>query len=420
LPQSHASYFLQYNKKSILIIAVSLLLLFALLPISALVASKLKWVHESMYGFEGMVLAILQFRFLHRKDKKFVMKWPLTITASILASSLILIASHGDTSYFTTPFIALMFSISTCSQWIYEATPRPNILSYYVSLLPTALVCTICFCIPPNAVAIPGIALSDAPFLYALWCGIGFPILSLALRLFFMNYMSNYANNKVKNNRMQPSGVIPFLSTCSFCISMSLMFGNTMLLYLSKDASFAFTTSTFAILTEVAGKAYSVYMILNKAKLLREMREKASKVAGYHGNAASEVAAEAEDSNKQEELLLMFSVRLNNEIVAEKVCIVLCAVINAFFVPTPHSGATIALYAVIFFLTELIADALLVYVLVEYFAVPMLRLPAEVFEWRSGEFWNSALEVSLVPVGGTFFFLNAYLSADKWLASEEE
>jgi hypothetical protein len=81
---------------------------------------------------------------------------------------------------------------------------------------------------------------------------------------------------------------------------------------------------------------------------------------------------------------------------------------------------TIALYAVIFFFTELIADALLVYVLVEYFAVPMLRLPAEKFEWRSGEFWNSVLEVSLVSVYGALFILNAYLSADKWLASEEE
>jgi hypothetical protein len=161
-------------------------------------------------------------------------------------------------------------------------------------------------------------------------------------------------------------------------------------------------------------------MILNKAKLLRKMRKKASRIAGYNGDAASEAAAAAEDRKKQAELLLMFSVRLNNEIVAEKVCIILCAVINVFFVSSPHSGATIALYAVIFFLTELIADALLVYVLVEYFAVPMLRLPAEKFQWRSGEFWNNVLEVALVPIYCTFFFLNAYLSANKWIGSSNE
>jgi hypothetical protein len=161
-------------------------------------------------------------------------------------------------------------------------------------------------------------------------------------------------------------------------------------------------------------------MILNKAKLLREMRKKASRVAAYVDDASSEAAEEAKNRKKQEELLIMFSVRLNNEIVAEKVCIVLCAVVNAFFVPTPHSAATIALFAVIFFFTELIADALLVYVLVEYFALPMLRLPAEKFEWRSGEFWKSVLEVSLVPVVCAFFFLAAFLFADKWLSSKEE
>jgi hypothetical protein len=420
-PQSHSSYLLQYNKKSILIMTVSLLLLLAILPLSTLVASKLEWVHESMYGFEGIVLLILQCRFMRRKDKQFVKKWPLTFLSSMIVSSLILIAANGDTSFLTAPLIILMFSISACTEWIFEAPPRPNILSYFISCVPTALVCTTATFIPPFAVAIPGIALSDVPLLYSSWCGIGFPILSLAIRIFVMNYYSNYANIKVKNNQMQSSEVIPFLSTASFCTSLSLMFGNTMLLYLSKDVSYAFTSSTFAILTEVAGKAYSVYMILNKAKLLREMRKKASKVVGYNiDDAASEAAEKAENKNKQEELLLMFSVRLNNEIVAEKVCIILCAVVSAFFVQTPHSGATIALYAVIFFLTELIADALLIYVLVEYFAVPMLRLPAEKFEWRSGEFWNSVLEVSLVPVMGTCFFLNAFLSAKKWLATAVE
>jgi hypothetical protein len=419
-PQSHASYLLQYNKKSILIITVSLLLLFALLPLSTLLASKLKWVHDCMYGFEGMVLFILQLRLLNREDKKFIEEWPLTFITSIFVSTLILTAANGDTSYFTTPLVALLFSTSSCTRWIYDAPPRINILKYFLRRLPSALVFSIVAVIPPFAVAIPGIALTDAPLMYSLWCGIGFPIISVILRVFVMNYFSNYTNNKVKNNTMQPSGVIPFLSTISFCISMSLMFGNTMLLYRSKDVRYAFTSSTFAILTEVVGKVYSAYMILNRAKLLREMRKKASRVAGYNIDAARDAAAEAENRKKQEELFIMYSVRLNNEIVAEKVCIILCAVVNAFFVPTPHSGATIAFYAVIFFFTELIADALLVYVLVEYFAVPMLRLPAEKFEWRSGEFWNSVLEVSLVPVLGTFFFLSAYLSVDKWLASKEE
>jgi hypothetical protein len=43
-------------------------------------------------------------------------------------------------------------------------------------------------------------------------------------------------------------------------------------------------------------------------------------------------------------------------------------------------------------------------------------VPAEKFELRSGEIWSNVLEVALGPVMCTFFFLNAFLSANKWLA----
>ena len=132
---------------------------------------------------------------------------------------------------------------------------------------------------------------------------------------------------------------------------------------------------------------------------------------------ADHLEKEAEENKKQEEQMLMFSVRLANEIVAEKTCIIVCAFINFVkFVPTIHSTDTITLFAVIFFFTELIADALLVYVLVEYFAVPMLRLPVEKFEWRSVEFWSGVMEVALIPVGATLFFLHAFISSNEWLA----
>jgi hypothetical protein len=386
-----------------------------------------------------MVLAILQFRFMRRKDAKFVKHFPLTLATALITSvlMLLLMSTAAATTYTTTPLVTLMFALASTSQWINEeVSPRPNLLAYFLQCVPSALVCTIAAFLPPYAVAVPGVALgTENPVGYSVWCGIGFPVLSLILRILIMNYNSNFASKLVMNGDMEPSGVIPYLSTTSFTLGTSLMFGNTMLLYLSKNVHYATTSSAFAILTEVAGKVYAVNVILNKTKVKRKIKKKTRRVkaiakgvastatsagdkndgAGVTTGSSVAAAEKAEDERKQEEQLLMFSIRLHNEIIAEKVCIILGAVINGFFVTTPHSGETMALYTVIFFFTELIADAVLVYVLVEYFALPMLKLPAENFLWRSGEFWSGVVEVALVPVMGTFFFLHAFLTANEWL-----
>jgi hypothetical protein len=332
-PQSHATFLIQYNKKSILVMTVSLLGLTVLLPPSTWLASTVNLSRACLYAFEGMLLFILQCRFMRRKDKRLVKEFPLTFSTAVAATTLILIVSRGDTSYFSMPLVALMFILSSFSQWFYEQNPRPNILGYFASCVPTALVCTIGEFLPSYAVAVPGIALSGAPLLYSVWCGVGYPFLSLLFRIFCMNYFSNYIHNLVKQERMAPSGVVPYLSTVSFIVGTSLMFGNNVLLYLSSSVGYAASASAFAILTEIAGKLYSVYIIRNKTKLHRELLKQASKltknasrvgsmttgegtVSEDVDDAESEAAAVSEDNKKQEQQMLMFAVRLLNEIIA--------------------------------------------------------------------------------------------------------
>jgi hypothetical protein len=309
--------------------------------------------------------------------------------------------------------------VSTSTKWFHHQRPRPNLLTFYLKRIPTAITFTIMGFLPPLAVAFPGVALAEDPLWYAAWCGVGFPVLSVAVRFFSMQYFTKYAHNLVKAGRLAPEGVVPQLSTVSFMTAASLMFGNTMLLYLSINVRYAASSSAFAILTEVAGKIYAVVALNNKSKFEKELRKQASRVAGMA--TGGEAAAEAdEDKKKLEEQKVMFAVRMSNEIIAEKVCIVICALINARFVETPRSGATIAIYALIFFCTEVVADALLVFVLVKYFDVPILRLPREKFERFSGEFWSGIFEIALVPVCGAFFFLHAFLSANEWLSSGDD
>jgi hypothetical protein len=300
----------------------------------------------------------------------------------------------------------LMFSLSTTSKYIYTDEPRPNIFAFYVKRLPSAFVFTTGSLLPPLAVALPGVALAAShPIYSAAWCGVGFPVLSVILRFIFMSYMADHADKRVKSKRMTPEGVFPHLSTVSFNVAVSLMLGNSMLLYDSKNAKFAAVSAALAILTEVISKMYTAWLIVNQ----RNLREQANRVTRRLSLSNLNEATENKKQEQQEQLT-MFAMRLSNEIIAEKVCILVAAIVNAFFIPSqPHSIGTIAQFSLIFFIFESIADVLLVFTLDKYFDVPVLRLPREKFKWMS------VAEISIVPVITTCFFLHAYLVASKWI-----
>lgn len=431
MPQTHTSFFARVNAKAVLLAFASLAMLGAALPSTNVLAENLKWSRACLYAFLGMLVFLLQCRLVRRKDKEFVKSWWLSFSVGVLATALMLLIARGDAGNLTAVAVIAMFCLSSSSVWTYEKSPRPNIVRYFLSCIPTALVSTIISLIPGYAVTLPGIALASSPVAYAAWCGLVFPFLSAMLRILAITYFSNYALGLVRDKKMTPEGVVPFLSTVSFNIGACLLFGNSMLLYLSKDVKYAASSAAFAILTEVAGKLYTAVLITNQGKVANKIRKKArriskeqrtSRVAAVvtEGDEEGAFIAEeddgAEDRKQVDELLVMFAVRLSNEIVAEKVCIIVAAFVNAFVIDTAHSGATIAAFAVVFIFTELVSDELLVFALVNYFDVPLLRLPVEKFEWRSVEFWSGILEVALVPVFCTFFFLHAYMSASRWLA----
>jgi hypothetical protein len=379
-----------------------------------------------------MLMHLLGIRILRRKDDVYCREFKIMQTTAVVVSVILLIAVRGDADYLAAPLVALALSVQLCSQWFLKENPDPpNIISFYLSGIPVSVVITVLAFLPPYAVAIPGLLLSKSPVLYSAWCGLGYPLLSFVLRLFMLAYFTNQALQQVKDGRMSPDGVVPWISSISFSIAMSLMFGDTMLLFMSENVKFATASSTLAILTEVAGKIYAATVIVHKSKLERKLRKKAGKVANLAtggrilgdssdaagGATADEEAAAtaAEEKKRLDEQMAMFAVRLSNEIVAEKVCIVVSAFTNAFLIKSPHSVETIAMYAAIFFSTELVADALLVHVLVEYYDVPMLRLPREKFDWFSGDFWSAFFEIALMPVGGALYFLHAYGAGLEWI-----
>ncbi len=386
--REHAS---DTNLKSLVVSGVSLILLFSVIPPSEWLAAKLGWDVNAVFAFVAMLCALATLRFLRRNDESYPTEFKLTFPASVVLSALILALAGGSTGLFTTLLVGLMVTLQNWFSIILKPRPRPNPLLFFITRIPIATVMTVLAFIPPYAVAIPGVLLSERPLVYSAWCGIGYPFLAFLLRKYVLAFFIGMAMDHVKEGRLLAAGAIPFIATVAFMIATSLMFGNVMLLCLSESIGFALLSSTASIFTETIGKIYTVMVITKQDKLTEKAKRKLRKAAYKVGvvgdseaddevaDAEAEAAEETRRREKIEDTLTLCAVRWTNEIVAEKVCIIVCAFVTAFFTDSLHSGWTIVQFTLVFLATELFADALLVYVLVKYFDVPILRLPRDRF-----------------------------------------
>jgi hypothetical protein len=103
----------------------------------------------------------------------------------------------------------------------------------------------------------------------------------------------------------------------------------------------------------------------------------------------------------------MYALRWSNEIVCEKCCIIAGSFVSKVLIDSPHSTAELILITVVFVLTELLADALLVYSMNRWFGVPFLRLPME-SNPKSKGFWEEVQLTALCIGTGSFVFKSIY------------
>ncbi len=103
----------------------------------------------------------------------------------------------------------------------------------------------------------------------------------------------------------------------------------------------------------------------------------------------------------------MFAVRWNNEIIAEKCSIITGGYVSKVIVKSPHSLKTQIVLAVIFYITEFVADTLTVLFMDKWYGVPFLRLPRESNLWTK-KYWLELLLISMIMVSATLEFYFAY------------
>jgi hypothetical protein len=408
-----------------------------------LISSKTGLDVLSGSAFVGMLLFLVVCLLTRWQDPVFKKHFLLAMFPSaILATVVILCAAGGDTGNATIPLVALMVNVQAWSRWM--LTPkeeRKNVVIQFLKCTPVALVFTIIGFLPPLAVAIPGRLLTKHPKSYALYCGLGFPALAFFLRKGALAYFVRMVMQLVASGDMQPQAVVPFLSTVTFCISTCLTYANVVLLYMSENEIYAVYGSVASIFTETAGKLYAVWATWRAMKSYLEAvhrKEKGtlsqivyraqaeagvrSAVSGLRrekneGNGESEENEDAADEKSTLEywldILTMFAVRWYNEIVSEKSCLIVAAFVTKVIMNIKRSGVLHTKLAIVFFVTELIADAVLVYSLDECCGVPFRRLPPPPTVWTK-DYWFDILITGVMLSSGAFGFNFAYGSTLKW------
>jgi hypothetical protein len=117
-----------------------------------------------------------------------------------------------------------------------------------------------------------------------------------------------------------------------------------------------------------------------------------------------------------EDINAMFALRWGNEIVSEKVCIITGGFVTGTLIKSPHCTRTQIVLAAIFFVAELLADALMVYVLDKKYGIPFLKLPHE--DLRDTKYWQNVTFAALIIASGTFIFFFAFHTAQVWIPHE--
>jgi hypothetical protein len=261
--------------------------------------------------------------------------------------------------------------------------------------------------LPQSAVAVPGRLLAKHPVAYTLWTGVGYPMLSFLMRKAGLTYFVNMARKRVEMGEIPTKDIVPWVSAISLCISTTLMFGNIMLLFLAKDLGYALLGSVASIFTEVAGKAYAVWAVY-KTKQVKRRMQRAGSWLGGHTECAENVELTEES---WEDVRTMIALRWMNEIISEKCCILVGAVVTKVLIDSPRTTQEQIMITLVFLVTEFVADALLVYCLDRWFAVPFRKMPL-FSKFKSPEFWSEVKLTAAVIGTASFLFKHAFDSAN--------
>jgi hypothetical protein len=149
-----------------------------------------------------------------------------------------------------------------------------NMLKYAVGNLSVWIAIMLGSMVPAYGVVAPALLLAHDPNLYAAcvqaslppcpaiihlpparralrWCGAGYPTLAFGVRKSMLSYLIGIFRSANKEGKISTDAMVKGIKFSSFAITVMVLEGNIMLLYLSQDLKYAAIASIFSIFTEV-------------------------------------------------------------------------------------------------------------------------------------------------------------------------
>jgi hypothetical protein len=178
-------------------------------------------------------------RLMRRADSHIRRVFKIQLPSGLLLTILILLLSQGDASYFALPLATLMFSLAATSGYLVDPhirTTNGSLLAYYRGNLLIAVVLNLSAGVPAFGIAIPALFIKD-PLVYTLWCGMGYPFLAFLVKKSVLSFLINHTRKSVNQGNSSPHNIMKLISSISFNVSVNIMTGNVILLYMSETLS---------------------------------------------------------------------------------------------------------------------------------------------------------------------------------------
>ena len=262
--------------------------------------------------------------------------------------------------------------------------PRPPLRKYALQSLTLGMALHGVFVILINVLVLITrlLAKSARGYITVVVTGLLFPLVIFAVRKFVTAWILNFVSAK----EMAPEKRVELLGMAINNFSLNLLITPTVLLYFNSSPVNALTSALLQILTEIVGKIYMIWLVKKKlklalsaggdgAKMKRLVSGKKNKIkllASKLNGGSIETMEEYKLRLREESYTL--AIRWHYEIIAEKGCIVVAAVIAWLYFQEQVSCTSneLVLIGVIFFVLEIITDCIFVWVMTHKFGVPLL------------------------------------------------
>jgi hypothetical protein len=229
------------------------------------------------------------------------------------------------------------------------------------------------------------------PLVTVAFTGAGIPLLAACFRVYALMNLRKYVADWAKNDKRKNASLIMYQRLVKM-FSLAIQIGPTVVLYFNTGLRYAVLSAASQLVSELVSKVFIIWIT----------RKRLRRYAKMNGGGV--------DGAREGRAMRLLANRWSAEIVAEKGCILVAALIAAMYFGDNVDGSPpeLALVGAVFFGFEFLTDVLFVWIMDSFYGVPMLSaVPHE--DLRSKE--------NLASMGAMAFTFNAMAACIAMAAS---